>query len=299
MPAHGHGDGPLPVRGALKAGAAITVLLLALVCLIGAAAAGEVPRRPPAVSIIIDDLGNRLGAGARTVALPGAVTCAFLPNTPYARRLATQAHESGKEVMLHLPMQALETPLLDDGGLVATMTKREFLRTVRQDLLAVPYVSGVNNHMGSLLTQFRGHMEWLMEELHQYDDLYFVDSFTSILSVAHRVAADNHVPTARRDVFLDDVIESGSIAREFDQLIEVARRKGTAVAIGHPHPETLAFLEANLGRLREAGIELLPVSQLIRYRRLLDEERRTVVASRTWSPAADGGLPPRVVSNAN
>ena len=69
MPAHGHGDGPLPVRGALKAGAAITVLLLALVCLIGAAAAGEVHRRPPAVSIIIDDLGNRLGSGARTVAL--------------------------------------------------------------------------------------------------------------------------------------------------------------------------------------------------------------------------------------
>lgn len=275
------------------------MFLLPLACLFGGAVAGEAPRHPPAVSIIIDDLGNRLGSGTRTVALPGPITCAFLPSTPHARRLATLAHESGKEVMLHLPMQALETPLLDDGGLVATMTRRDFLRTVREDLLAVPYVSGVNNHMGSLLTQFRGHMQWLMEELSHYDDLYFVDSFTSILSVAHQVAADNRVPTARRDVFLDDVVDEEAIAQQFTQLIEIAHRKGTAVAIGHPHPQTLAFLEANLSRLREAGIELLPVSQLIRYRRLLDEERRTVLASRNLSPAADAEYPARLISNAN
>ena len=274
--------------------------LLSLAGLLGGVAAGDdSPRHPPAVSIIIDDLGNRLGAGARVVTLPGAVTCAFLPNTPHARHLATLAHEAGKEVMLHLPMQAVGTPLKDDGGLLATMTRREFLHTVRRDLLAVPYVSGVNNHMGSLLTQSRGHMGWLMEELRQYSGLYFVDSFTSVLSVAHRVAGENRVPTVRRDIFLDAVLDDDAIAREFDGLIETARRQGTAVAIGHPHPQTLAFLEANLGRLREAGIELLPVSQLIRYRRLLDDERRTVVASKTWSPAADAEYPARLISNAN
>jgi polysaccharide deacetylase 2 family uncharacterized protein YibQ len=284
----------------LKAGAVIAgIVLFPLAGLLGGAAAGEPPHHPPAVSIIIDDLGNRLGAGARAVALPGAITCSNLPNTPYARRLATSAYKSGKEVMLHLPMQALETPLLDDGGLVATMTQRDFLRTVRQGLLAVPYVSGVNNHMGSLLTQFRGHMQWLMEELSHYDGLYFVDSFTSLQSVAHQVAIDNRVPTARRDVFLDAVVDEAAIAREFTHLIETAQRKGTAIAIGHPHPQTLAFLEANLGRLREAGIELLTVSQLIRYRRLLDEEARTVVASRTWSPAADPSYPAPAISNAN
>jgi len=287
-------------RSRLKAGTLIAgIVLLLLAGLSGGAAAEEPPRHPPAVGIIIDDLGNVLGSGARAVALPGAITCSILPNTPYARRLATSAHKAGKEVMLHLPMQALETPLLDDGGLLATMTRREFQRTVRQGLLNVPYVSGVNNHMGSLLTQFRGHMQWLMEELSFYDGLYFVDSFTSLQSVAHKVAADNRVPTARRDVFLDDAVSEAGIAREFAHLIEVAQQKGTAVAIGHPHPETLAFLEANLGRLREAGIELLPVSQLIRYRRQLDEEARTVVASHSWSPAADPAFPARVISNAN
>ncbi len=295
-----HGDARQHERGLLKPAAIIAAaFLLPFACHIGGAAADEAPRRPPAVSIIIDDLGNRLGPGMRTVELPGAVTCSFLPNTPYARRLATQAHEAGKEIMLHLPMQAIEAPLHDDGGLVATMTRREFLRTVRRDLLAVPHVSGVNNHMGSLLTQFRGHMEWLMEELRHYEGLYFVDSFTSLLSVAHKVAAEQRVPTVRRDVFLDDVVDAAAIARQFDQLIAVAQRKGTAVAIGHPHPQTLAFLEANLGRLREAGIELLPVSQLIRYRRLLDEEGRTVLASRNLSPAADAEYPARLISNAN
>ncbi|MCC6303361.1 MAG: divergent polysaccharide deacetylase family protein [Gammaproteobacteria bacterium] len=276
------------------------LLLLPPVCLPGGAAAGEeVSRHPPAVSIIIDDLGYRPASGARVVALPGAITCAFLPNTPHARHLATLAHEAGKEVMLHLPMQAVGRPLMDDGGLLATMTRREFLRVVRRDLLAVPYVSGINNHMGSLLTQSRGHMEWLMEELSQYSGLYFVDSFTSVQSIAHRVAAENRVPTVRRDIFLDAVQDDDAIAREFDGLIETARKHGTAVAIGHPHPQTLAFLEANLGRLREAGIELLPVSQLIRYRRLLDDEARTVVASKTWSPAADAGYPAPRISDAN
>lgn len=283
----------------MKAGSAIAALLLFPLAGLPGGTAAEAPRHPPAVSIIIDDLGNRLGSGARTVALPGAITCSVLPGTPYARRIATLAHESGKEVMLHLPMQAIETPLLDGGGLVATMTRREFQRTVREGLLAVPHVSGVNNHMGSLLTQFRGHMQWLMEELRHYEGLYFVDSFTSLLSVAHQVAAEQRVPTVRRDVFLDDVVDEAAIAHEFAQLIAAAQRKGTAVAIGHPHPQTLAFLEANLGRLSEAGIELLPVSQLIRYRRLLDEEPRTVVASRTWSPAADPAFPARIISNAN
>jgi polysaccharide deacetylase 2 family uncharacterized protein YibQ len=287
-------------RGRLKAGAVIAViLLLPLAVLLGGAMAGEPPRHPPAVSIIIDDLGNVLGAGARTVALPGAITCSILPNTPYARRLATSAYKAGKEVMLHLPMQAIETPLLDDGGLMATMTRREFQRTVRQGLLAVPYASGVNNHMGSLLTQFRGHMQWLMEEISHYEGLYFVDSFTSLQSVAYQVAADNRVPTARRDVFLDNVVGNADIAREFAHLIEVAQQRGTAIAIGHPHPQTLAFLEANLDRLRDAGIELLPVSQLIRYRRELDEEARTVIAARSWSPAGDPAFPARVISNAN
>jgi polysaccharide deacetylase 2 family uncharacterized protein YibQ len=284
----------------LKAGGLIAGLfLLAVSFLYGGMAAAEPPSRPPAVSIIIDDLGNRLSSGNRTVALPGAITCSFLPDTPYARKLATRAHASGKEVMLHLPMQAVGMPMRDDGGLVATMTRRDFVRTIRQDLLAVPYVSGINNHMGSLLTQFHGHMEWLMEELAQYDNLYFVDSFTSIRSVAQQVAVDYRVPTARRDIFLDDQVDPMAIADEFDRLIEIARKKGTAIAIGHPHPQTLAFLEANLGRLAEAGVELLPVSQLIHYRRALTEGPRTVIASRTWSPAASADYSARVISNAN
>lgn len=232
----------------------------------------------PAISIIIDDLGHRLDQDLRAIGLDGSITCAFLPNSPHARRLAALAHARDKEVMLHLPMQAIGARPLDDGGLRVTMSRRQFARTVHEGLQAVPHVRGVNNHMGSLLTQYPGRMQWLMEELKQHGEaLYFVDSFTTFQSVAHAVAADNDLPSMRRDIFLDTHRDPAFIERQFELLIRRARESGAAIAIGHPYPETMAFLEANLGRLAESGIELLPVSALIARKRALADPRGGVV----------------------
>jgi uncharacterized protein len=226
----------------------------------------------PAVSIVIDDLGHRLDQDLRAIALEGAVTCAFLPHAPHAGRLAQLAHARGKEIMLHLPMQAIGGRSLDDGGLRVTMTRGQFARAVQEGLRAVPHVRGVNNHMGSLLTQYSTRMQWLMEELKRHrGELYFVDSFTTFRSVAHAVAAENELPTIRRDIFLDAQREPGFIEAQFEALIRRAREHGTAIAIGHPYPGTMSFLEANLDRLVAEGIELLPVSALIARRQALDD----------------------------
>lgn len=243
-------------------------------------AAGKHPavRVAPAVSIIIDDLGYRLRQDLRAIRLDGAVTCAFLPRSPYARRLAKLAHVQGKEVMLHLPMQAIGPRELDDGGLQMAMSRRQFDRIVREGLEAVPYVRGVNNHMGSLLTQYPERMRWLMEDLKLHrGQLYFVDSFTTFHSVAHAVAVENDLPTIRRDIFLDTHRDPDFIRRQFELLLERAAEHGTAVAIGHPYPETLDFLEANLDRLAEHGIELLPVSALIERKRALEDPHGGIV----------------------
>lgn len=240
-----------------------------------AAAAGTVA---PAVSIIIDDLGHRLDQDLRAIGLDGPVTCAFLPHTPHARRLAALAHARDKEVMLHLPMQAIGGRLRDEGGLRVSMSRRQFAQTVQDSLRALPHVRGVNNHMGSLLTQYPARMQWLMEELKQHGEaLYFIDSFTTFNSVAYTVAAQNAMPTMRRDIFLDARRDPAFIERQFELLIRRARENGAAIAIGHPHPETMAFLEANLWRLAENGIELLPVSALIARRHALDDPRGGVV----------------------
>jgi polysaccharide deacetylase 2 family uncharacterized protein YibQ len=238
-------------------------LLLSLVPLM--AGAGESPAPPlSAVAVIIDDLGDNLRYGDRAVDLPGAVTCSFLPHTPHAVQLAEEAHRLGKEVMLHLPMESEDGQDPGPGALALNMTHEEFLRTLRDDLAAVPYAAGINNHMGSLITRHPGHMEWLMRELHRRGDLYFVDSRTTAATVAQRVAQENAVPNLRRNVFLDDDLSPAAIARQFQRLLALARRHGSAVAIGHPHPATLSFLEQHLPDLARQGIRLLPVSQVIR-----------------------------------
>ena len=224
----------------------------------------------------------------RAITLSGPITCAFLPQSPHSYRLAAIAHGLGKEVMLHLPMQALDSRKLGEGGLWFNMSRPQFVRTIRAGLEAVPHVSGVNNHMGSFLTQFDDPMQWLMEELKHHEGLYFIDSFTTIRSVAHQVASKNELPSMKRDVFLDAEIDPRSIRQQFNLLIRRAKQNGTAIAIGHPYPETLDFLEEHLGTLADHGIELLSVSDLIRRRQALDDPRgRSVLLAEHWGPQKD------------
>jgi len=217
----------------------------------------------PAISIIIDDLGNLRDRGLRAIHLPGAITYAFLPHTPHARELANLANRLNKEVMLHLPMEAIERKRLGPGGLTLDMTRQQFLRQLRDDIAAVPHLAGINNHMGSLLTQDLGYMRWLMQELDKHDELYFVDSYTTKTSVAIQAANENWVPNIRRDVFLDSDRDPVKIRAELRRTVRLARKYGIALAIGHPYPETLEVLEQELPRLAAEGVDILPVSQLL------------------------------------
>jgi polysaccharide deacetylase 2 family uncharacterized protein YibQ len=203
----------------------------------------------PAISIIIDDLGYMKKRDTRAIQLPGSVTFAFLPHTPHAHDLATLAHELNKEVMMHLPMESMEHEKLGSGGLTLDMTHEELSAQLKSNLESVPHVVGINNHMGSLLTQHPGHMHWLMQELHKRDDLYFVDSYTTKTSVAQKIASENWVPNLRRDVFLDNDRDPAKIRKHFRRLIKMARETGIALGIGHPYPETMAVLEEELPKL--------------------------------------------------
>ena len=241
-------------------------LLLALqwAATVVSAAAPEPPE--PAIAIIIDDLGGRLDAGTRTIDLPGPVACAFLPHSTHTRRLALRAHSHNKEVLLHLPMQTVQARPLDAGGLRLDMTQRQFVEALQRDLAAVPHVVGVNNHMGSLLTRHPGHMLWLMQEINRHGRLFFVDSRTTSATVALQVAMENDVPSLKRDVFLDNDPQPEAIRARFHELLQRARRDGTALAIGHPYPGTLQVLEQMLPGLAQQGVRLVPVADLIRIR---------------------------------
>jgi polysaccharide deacetylase 2 family uncharacterized protein YibQ len=247
----------------------------------------------PQIAIIIDDMGERWHYDRRIVALEGAVTCSFFSAGPHTAQLARRAHTKGKEVMLHLPMQAM-TPqythsaqngervgviegsepnfdeeserveLLGDELLYLDLSEAELKRRVQAQLSQIPHVRGVNNHQGSLLTQHPAAMRWVMEALRAHPDpLFFVDSLTVARSVAHQVAKEEGVPAMARDLFLDHDPAIESIAASFEGLVRRAKARGYAVAIGHPYPTTVAFLEETLPQLSEWGVELVSVSQLL------------------------------------
>lgn len=219
----------------------------------------------PRVAIIIDDLGYHLEAGRRAIALPGPVAFAVLPGAPRATTLADWAHARGKEVLLHLPLQAnSEDKYSEPIGIDLDMNRQAVVATFATALQAVPHVVGVNGHRGSLLTRHPGHMLWLMEEIRARDDLFFVDSFTTAESVAMQIATEAGVQAVRRDVFLDPDRSPETVSRQFERMKRIAKKRGFVVAIGHPYESTLALLEKELPKLGEQGIELVTISELVR-----------------------------------
>ncbi len=217
----------------------------------------------PAISIVIDDMGKTLEPGNRVLALPGPVACAFLPHQRFTPALAEAAYRGGKEVLLHLPMDSVDGRRLDAGAVTLDMTERQFARVVEDGLASVPYAVGINNHMGSLLTRHPGHMLWLMQAMRRQGSLLFVDSRTTAATVARRLAVENDVPSLDRDVFLDHSLLEVDIAIQFRRLLRLAREHGSALAIGHPHPQTLAYLEQQLPLLEQYGVRLVSVKELI------------------------------------
>lgn len=228
-------------------------------------AAAPVIASGPAVAIIIDDLGHSQRLGFRTAALPGSVACAVLPSTPYASGIAEQCHAEGKQVMLHMPMQPTNhNASLHPGMLRLGANRTDFAALLHASLDDIPHVAGVNNHMGSLLTRHITSMVWLMEELKGHPDLFYVDSRTSPVSVAHTVARSRGVPSLTRDVFLDHDPTEAAIRRQLAEGLAVAAREGSVVMIGHPYPRTLAVLEEILPTLADRGFTLVHVADMIR-----------------------------------
>ena len=214
------------------------------------------------LAIIIDDIGYNLPLGQRTIQLPGPFTLAVLPFTPHGRELAELAHQRGKELMLHAPMSNHHDYPLGPGGLVSGMERADFLNILRQNLANIPYIKGVNNHMGSLLTEQTEPMRWLMLEL-QTRDLYFVDSRTTAKTQALIEAERIRLPSRRRDVFLDDTRTRDHIKQQLLLALQKARQQGSAIAIGHPYLETLNVLNNIQPLLENYNVELVPVSKLV------------------------------------
>lgn len=219
----------------------------------------------PRVAIVIDDLGDSLATGREILALEPPVTVAVIPFRPASAAIAAAAVEAGREVILHLPLEPEDgTAMTDAKGFLRTaMTGATLERQLDADLEVVPYIVGVNGHMGSRFTRDPAAMEVLLTAL-RARGLFFLDSRTSPGSVAAETAARLGVRFAERSVFLDHDPALAAVERQLDELALVARRNGAAIAIGHPHRSTVQALAAWLPAARQRGIHIVPASALVR-----------------------------------
>ncbi|MFO1059614.1 MAG: divergent polysaccharide deacetylase family protein [Dongiaceae bacterium] len=218
----------------------------------------------PMIAIIIDDLGLDRPDADRIVALPGPLSLSFMTYAEDLPRQTAAARRRGHELMVHVPMEPLDEEL-DPGPhtLRVGLGADELLRRLRWGLARFDGYVGINNHMGSRFTESRDGMRVVIEEL-KSRGLLFVDSRTIGDSVGGKVAAELGVPHVDRDIFLDNEQNAAGIEQQLARTEEVARRRGWAVAIGHPYPATVAALARWLPGLAQRGFVLVPVSAIVR-----------------------------------
>ncbi len=221
-------------------------------------------RRPAQAAIIIDDLGWDLKTARELLSIKAELTLAVLPHLAFSSRVAQEAASHNREVLLHLPMEPLAYPQKDPGpgALMSYMPGERLKELARAALESMPQARGVNNHMGSRLSESPDAMSSVMEVVGERG-LFFVDSLTSPRSVAYEAAKRAGLRAAKRELFLDDEVTAEAIEAKLRELVLVAHRGGRVIAIGHPHPQTIAALRRAIPLLEEEGIEVVPVSQLV------------------------------------
>ncbi len=227
--------------------------------------AARVEGEPGLAAIVIDDLGNELGPAERIASWKAPVAGAVLPGVAFSAASARALARGGKEVLLHLPMEPAGYPKARPGPgvILRSQSDAEIVRILENDLATVPGAVGVNNHMGSAATADPRVMRVVAGVLSDRG-LFFLDSRTTEATVAERTAEEASVPSISRRVFLDDVETEEAIVKQFAEFVRRAREEGSAVAIGHPYPATLAVLEREMPGLEKKGVKLVRVGELVK-----------------------------------
>ena len=223
-------------------------------------------RKQPAITFVIDDIGahNKLSGPLRK--LGGKVTYAILPLLPYSRYFATLSEQTGAEVILHLPLDTTQDVIPGRGLIVSTMSESQILDMLDRDLKSVPNHKGVNNHMGSAGTTDTEMMTIILKDLKRRG-LFFLDSYTTKDSVVPKVAKKVKIPFLQRGIFLDNADEKNAILAQIRELEKVAKKTGSAIAIGHYRANTLEVLAREIPRLEREGFRIISLQKMLKTRR--------------------------------
>ncbi|BDQ32720.1 divergent polysaccharide deacetylase family protein [Pseudodesulfovibrio portus] len=216
----------------------------------------------PKLAIVIDDVGENQHLLKGLVALDLPLTFAVWPNASFTREAVELISHKRRDILVHFPMEPKGYPKVNPGddALFVNMNDAELVDRINANLKQIPEAIGVNNHMGSLFTAFEPGMTLALGEFKRHG-LFFLDSMTSGSSVGKKVAKATAIPFYKRDTFLDNVKDVSAIVHQLNKAERVARRSGTAIAIGHPYKETLAALRS-WQETRDRSVTVIPLSQL-------------------------------------
>ena len=217
----------------------------------------------PKIAIIIDDLGYQKEIAERIISLDFPVTISILPFLPHSQIVAQMAKEKGLTVLLHLPMEPQNSNVNPgQGAIFSTMTEEEIRNKMLANFQELPYVDGINNHMGSKATENTAVMRIVLNEVRERG-LFFIDSMTSPNSVGYTLSKQMGIKTAYRSVFLDNDQDIDYIRSQVNLLKDFAEKYGTAIAIGHPYCNTIDVLSEIDLLLRAEGIRIVKLEELL------------------------------------
>jgi polysaccharide deacetylase 2 family uncharacterized protein YibQ len=220
------------------------------------------PHRTGDIVLIIDDLGFDGQPLDRLMALDPNINASILPNGTRTSEFARRLNARGFEILCHLPMEPKGGEAPGRNAILTSMSDEVIARLRRENIEAVPHARGVNNHLGSRATADRRVMTSVLRAMPE--QLYFIDSRTISGSVAEDVARELNVPTAARNVFLDDVATEREVRKQVRELADAAQKKGMAIGIGHPYPVTMRVLAEELPELRAQGFRFVRASEVVR-----------------------------------
>ena len=217
----------------------------------------------PRIAFIIDDIGYDKSIARSFLELDIPVSLSVLPYAPYSRKIAASIVKNNGEMLLHLPMQPKKYPEVDPGkgALMTDMDRDTIQRLVREEIALLPGLKGVNHHMGSLFSEDSIKMKHALDEIKKYD-LFYIDSRTSNKTSAYKVAKALGIHTAEKSLFIDNDLSEEALKFQMDRLLGIARTKGQAIGIGHPHRETYNIL-LKYSELLRKSYNVVYVSNLV------------------------------------
>lgn len=217
----------------------------------------------PQMAIILDDWGNSYAVLAYALEIQRPLTLSVIPRLPQSRRIAEEAHAKGLGVMLHMPMQPKrkEAPL-EPHTILVTSTDDDIRRYLDEALASVPYVEGVNNHMGSAATSDARVMRTFLGYL-KTKNVFFIDSMVTDETQGPSIARNLHIPFTKRDVFIDNAPKPEAIRQQLLYAVTLAKKRGRVIVIGHDRKVTLETIRKTLPEIEKQGVKLVLAKELV------------------------------------